>query len=428
LALASKALQLDPKDKEAQIVQLSLILEKNLKEVGWSAFPTKVPTVYATAKASELPVLSDALKMAINDGKTDLAAIIAMALGEVTDRSALNQAGTLSTLVDALYAPGYRVQFAAAKALVLLAPTQPFPGSSRIVPTLARFVHTQSLPRALVIDSNSNRGSQLAGWLINLGYDADLEPTGNQGFRAAAERANVSLALISFDLFTGWSLNDTLANFKADSRTAALPLAIYGPLDLTIRRADLARYYPSLRFLVQPADAQMLQWQLKDLPAPLPPEELATYAKEAIALLAQIAQGSGSLLAMDLTLVEPAVADALHQPETSYLAASVLGAIPSPDAQRSLAVLTLDPSQPAVLRNQSAAQLTQNIKRFGPLLGAGQEAQLATALKEEADPTVRASLLSVSRAFLLGPPTNTARQPVPVPTRSPAIHSPAPRS
>ena len=38
----------------------------------------------------------------------------------------------------------------------------------------------QALPRAVVIDSNPNRGSQLAGFLINLGYDSELELTGSQ--------------------------------------------------------------------------------------------------------------------------------------------------------------------------------------------------------------------------------------------------------
>ena len=119
----------------------------------------------------------------------------------MTDRTALAGTGRPHPLVDALYAPGRRVQFAAAKALVTLAPTQPFPGSSRVVPTLARFVINQALPRAVVIDGNPNRGSQLAGFLINLGYDSELELTGNQGFRAAAESADVELILISYDLF-----------------------------------------------------------------------------------------------------------------------------------------------------------------------------------------------------------------------------------
>ena len=87
-----------------------------------------------------------------------------------------------------------------------LAPTRPFPGSSRVVPTLARFVINQALPRAVVIDGNPTRGSQLAGFLVTLGYDSELELTGRQGFLAAAEAADVELILVSFDLFTdGWA-------------------------------------------------------------------------------------------------------------------------------------------------------------------------------------------------------------------------------
>ena len=87
-----------------------------------------------------------------------------------------------------------------------LAPTAAIPGSSRIVPTLARFVINQALPRAVVIDSNPTRGSQLAGFLISLGYDSELELSGAKGFLAAAESADVELILISFDLFgAGWS-------------------------------------------------------------------------------------------------------------------------------------------------------------------------------------------------------------------------------
>ena len=160
------------------------------------------------------------LKTAILDRKAELAATAATALGQVIDKSALTATGRPHPLVDALYAPQRHVQFAAAKALVLLGPVSPFPGSSRVVPTLARFVTNQALPRAVVIDSNPTRGSQLAGLLITLGYDSELA-SGSKGFCAAAESADIELILISFDLFhSGWGLNDTLANLEADSRTA----------------------------------------------------------------------------------------------------------------------------------------------------------------------------------------------------------------
>ena len=231
------------------------------------------------------------------------------ALAHVTDRSTLSTTGRLHPLVTALYAPGRRVQFAAAKALVTLAPSQPFPGSSRVVPTLTRFVGNQELPRAVVIDSNPNRGSQLAGFLLNLGYDPELELTGNQGFLAAAESANIELILISYDLFQeGWGLKDTLANLGADGRTAAIPVFIYGPRDVQFKRPSLEQDYPGIRFLVQPVDAATLQRQLTRLPTPLSAAERTNYAREATSLLAQIArEGQGPLLA-DLTAAVPALA------------------------------------------------------------------------------------------------------------------------
>ena len=122
-----------------------------------------------------------------------------------------------------------------------MASTQSFPGASRVVPTLARFLSHQTLPRAVVIDANPNRGSQLAGFLIELGYDSELEA--NRQSRICGGRfsaADVEVILISYDLFgQGWALRDTVANLRADSRTAAIPIYIYGPLNVQYMRPNL---------------------------------------------------------------------------------------------------------------------------------------------------------------------------------------------
>ena len=240
LRLIRQALRLDPSNRDAQVAYLSLALEKDVEKAGFTHFPAKDDATFKAATASGPSILAEVLKTAIADGKTDLAAAATIALAQVTDRGMLSATSRPHPLVDALYAPARRVQFTAAKALVNLAPTTPFPGSSRIVPTLARFAINQTSPRAVVIDRNPNRGSQLAGFLINLGYDSELELTGTRGFAAAAESADVELILISHDLFgTGWGLQDTLANLGADSRTRAIPIFIYGLLDVQYKRPNL---------------------------------------------------------------------------------------------------------------------------------------------------------------------------------------------
>jgi len=430
LRFAQEALRLRPNDREAQVVQLSLALEKAVERVGFTSFPAQDQATFTAAITSGPSILGEVLKTAVADGKTDLAAVAAMALARVTDRAALSGTGRPHPLVDALYAPGRRTQFAAAKAIITLAPTQPFPGSSRVVPALGRFVLNQALPRAVVIDGNPNRGSHLAGFLTNLGYDSELELTGNQGFLAAAESADVELILISYDLFReGWGLNDTLANLKADARTAAIPVFIYGPLDVKIKRPNLEYDYPGIKFLVQPVDADTLQRQLKVLPAELSEAERTGYAREATVLLAQIARERKGPLAVDLTAAEPVLTVALGRAETASTAATALSDIPDPDAQRSLAGLVLDPSRDPALRKETATQLVRSIRRFGRLITAGQEAQLVTAIREETDPDVGVDLTTILRT--LGPVpqaglTRPPRAPVPAGSQTPIQMPPAP--
>ena len=422
LRLVQQALRLDPNNHEAQVAQISLTLDKAIKRVGLSAFPTKDPASFDLAKASGPIILSEVLKTAVADGKTELAAMAATALGQVIDRAALTATGRPHPLVDALYAPGRRIQFAAARAIADLAPTEPFPGSSRVVPTLARFMINQALPRAVVIDSNPTRGSQLAGFLISLGYDSELESSGANGFRAAAESVDVELILISYDLFrTGWGLNDTLTNLGADSRTATIPVFIYGPLDVQYKRPNLDHDYPGIKFLVQPVNAEMLLLQLKGLPARLSKAERTGYAIEAVTILARIATERKGPLTADLTAVEPVLALALNAVQTAPAAVTALGDVPNPDAQRSLADLVFDPSQAPAIRKQCASELVRSIRRFGRLITADQEAKLAMAIREETDPEARADLLTILRALIPTPQVRLPKPPTPaIPAESSA--------
>jgi len=400
LRLAKDALRLSPGDRSAQIIQLSLTLEKAIERVGFTSFPAQDQATFSAAKEAGPSLLTDVLKAAIADRKTDLAAVVASALGSVIDRKALSATGRPHALVDAIYAPGRRLQFAAAKAVVKLAPTEKFPGSSRVVSTLARFLPNQVLPRAIVIDANPNRGSQLAGFLINLGYDSELEVTGKQGFVAANTAADVELILISYDLFgRGWALNDTLANLKADSRTAAIPIFIYGPLNFQFRHPNLELDYPGIRYLVQPVATAMLKRQIKDMPLALGRAERAGYAREATDLLAQIGKARNGPMAANLSLAEPALSAALFDAQTGRAAATVLGDVPDPSAQRSLADLILDPSRPVGLRKDSIGELVRSIRQFGPLVTAAQEARLASMVREEGDSELGTALETVIRTL-----------------------------
>jgi len=409
LRFAREALRLDPKDRSAQVAQLSLALEKAVERVEPDAVAVQAPATFAAATAAGPSLLGEVLETAIADGKTNLAAVAALALAKVTDRTALASGGRLHPLVRALTAPGRRVQFAAARSLVELAPDRPFPGSSLVAPVLARFIMNRPQPRAVVIDGNANRGGVIAGLLMNLGYHHVQEQTGSEGFLAAAEAADVELVLVSYDLFYGaWKLTDTLANLQADARTAGIPVFVYGPYDLRLKRPNLERDFPGIRWLVPPADAAMLEAQLKGRPSVLTEAERIRYAREAAALLARIAADHKGPLGTDLGSVEPALSLALNSPETARSAAAALAELPDPDAQRSLLDLVLDPSRPPQLRSEAAALLVRSIRRFKPLITGRQEVRLANALDEEIDPGIRSGMAAILATMKPTAPSSAA--------------------
>jgi HEAT repeat protein len=415
LKLARAALAADPKDRAAQAVFLSLALEKAIERTGFDKFPAgDSSNTFDSAVAAGPAVLGDVLRTAIADGKDDLAAAAATALGKVTDIKALAVNGNVNPLVAALSARGRRTRFAAARALVMLDPRKPFAGSSRVVPVLAQFVATSATPRAVVIDGNHARGSQIAGFLQQLGYDPVLASTGDEGFKAASRSADTELVILDIHMILGnWRLHDTIANLRADARTAGLPIYVVGPL---ARQTDLAglmfERFPGVKFLVTPSDAQNLDRQLGfggSRPQPISTEERTGYAREAASLLAQVASHPHSPFEPDLARIEPELALALNSPETSLSASAALSDVPDPEAQRGLADTLIDPGKPIELRTSVAARLSKSIQRFGPLVTAEQERQLLSAYEQEADPTLRTALAAVIGALRPKSTTTGAR-------------------
>jgi HEAT repeat protein len=393
LRAAAEALAIDPTDVEAKVAQLSLGLDRD-------------PAAWRSAALESGPaILGKVLRRAIADKRSDLAATVVPILGEVSHREALLIKGRPSPLFDALIAPDRRVQFAAAEALLKLDPHDRFPGSSRLVPTLARFVPALTNPQAVVVDGNAERASQVTGYLRGLGFDARAVATGAQGFTQAAESADVELIVVDPNFINdAWKLPDLLGNLKADPRTSGIPVFLVGPLDLRNQLASSLDSFPEAQFLVTPAETQLLKGQLDRGFAslgvrPFSPEERADYAKRAATLLARIARSPASPFQADLPLAEPALSLALNGTTTPIEAASALGDVPGTDAQRSLADVAFDPSKPTTVRLATVGQLARNIRRFGPRLASAQERRLVEELGQEADPSLKEALAAVAGAL-----------------------------
>ncbi len=398
--LARAALALNPGDLDAQVALVGLNLEAAASASGGASKVAATDPAFTTALSTGALVLGRVARQANADRKPEVAALAVNALGQVTNRDAITTDRRPHPLVEALAAPDRRVQFAAARALVLLDPAKAFPGSSRVVPTLARFVASGPQPRAVIIDGNLPRGSQFAGFLKTLGYEPMVAATGDQGFRLAARAADVELIFVDPHMVQGaWRLDDVLANLRAEPATAGLPIYVYGGLALELTLADLLKRYPDVKFIVQPTSPERLESMLGGRPSALTDAERAAYAREAAALLARVASRAGGPFTPDLERVEPALTLALQSPETSVAASAALSEVPSADAQRGLADLLLDPSRSNQARVDVAGKLSRSIQRFGPLVSADQEARLLTELAGADDLKLRNSLAAVVGAL-----------------------------
>lgn len=398
--LAGQALLLEPKNRRAQVVRLGFLLERAVDRVGYANFPAKDQATYAEVLAAGPEVLGDLLRGAIATDRPTLAAATAEALGKVADPALAAQGGRPHPLVEALSAPGRRLQLAAARAIVDLGPSSPFPGSSRVVPTLARFLLNGEKPRAVVVDGNPARAAQVAGALRGLGYEADAETTGEAGFRAATQSADVELVLAAHDNAAGsWDVQDVLSTFRSDARTSLLPLFIYGPKDLEYRRPNLIAGYPGVKFIVHTDDPAALERQIGGRPSRLSDEERISQAKQAAETLATIAARPRSLFAPDLAAVGETLSGAIGLHDVEGHVAATLADVPSPRAQRALADAILDASRDVALRRDGARRLARSLQRFGPLLAADQEVKLAEAYAAEDDPELHTGLGAVLGAL-----------------------------
>ena len=399
---AQEALALDPSDLTAQANLLALALDHD---------PNGAT---AQALASGPAALAQVLRTAIADGRSDLATNAATLLGRVVDRDDLATGG-VNPLVEALSAPDRRVQFAAAEAIIRLDPRRGFVGASRVVPILRRFLGTQGLARALVVDGNPVRAAQSSGFLRTLGYDAQVAATGAEGFTLAAGSADVELILTEPNFVNdSWTLTDFLGNLKADGRTAGIPVVIVGPLGSREQIAASLESFPGARFAVTPTETNLFAAQIDRIiralgVRALTPAERTDYAKRAAGLLATIARRPGSPFEPDLAGATPALGVEINSSVAPDDAAAVLGDIPGQTAQRILADALLDTSRPAAGRLGAANSLARSIRRFGRGVAAEQETRLAAELNAEADPALRNALAAVIGALRPTPDASGSR-------------------
>jgi hypothetical protein len=353
--------------------------------------------------------LNDALMRSIRDQNAAVAYKLTASLQDIIGPSNMTSSGA-EPVVQALFFPNQQVRFEAAFALAESLPTQPFPGSDRVVPLL---VGALSQTGHLNIILVAPAGDQLNT------LRADLQKAGGSvvGASDPTEAANAAASLPSIDAIVISEDSDVGRMIDLRQTTAQLQTA---PV-LVLTRSALSPYAaraatdPMLSVALMPGkdgSPDELKADLTQalshtgLPA-MTPDQATAYAKRAAQLLANLAICRGQIL--DLAPAESGVLAALGdpRPDIAEAAGRVLAMLNTPTAQTGVAVRALDDRTPADVRVSLFKSLAMNAKFFGNHLGPVRVSQLEKTVAEEKNADVRGAAAEARGALNL--PASQAR-------------------
>ncbi|MCH2202914.1 MAG: hypothetical protein MK102_13155 [Fuerstiella sp.] len=167
-----------------------------------------------------------------------------------------------------MYLPDAVVRVKAASELLKL--NRPVRGISYAQKVIRVAANGSTDPEAVVIDSRQDVATLAMFLLDDQGYQAARTSTGQAGFEQATRQLNCELILVHSNCLR-WSLSQTVANVRADSRTARTPIAIYGPSRDEPSVRALQQRYPGISYLPGPLSEINFVDELRrnDVPVPL---------------------------------------------------------------------------------------------------------------------------------------------------------------
>ncbi|WP_169973073.1 HEAT repeat domain-containing protein [Tautonia rosea] len=253
LRFAEAAHAIAPDDPEADAILTTFQVREVLRQRDPAelSVPGELPEDLASELLGLGPnALADALRLALQSKKYEAAPALITALA-MSGNAEMLAADPPSPIVQALSAPDRRVQLAAARAIVTLDPARPFPGSSRVVPSLARSLDsTLAQPQIVVVSGSTSTLTTLASSLRDRGFEPITASSAEEGFLRAAESAGVDAVIVDPAFLRGpRDARDLLIDLRADARTARLPVLLTLPIDpaRALARAEEYQFFQSER-------------------------------------------------------------------------------------------------------------------------------------------------------------------------------------
>jgi CheY-like chemotaxis protein len=431
LRFARQALDLDPGYEPAQLVFVTLALDRAYQDVD-QPLSKAAPRVKEMLATINPDLLVTALQRALNERRLPVILGTIRALGDLVEvRAARPRGQGMPVLARALYYPDRRVQFAAADALLRIPGAQDSQASARVVAVLGRLCGADSVQKVLIADFDRDRAEMVAQLVKETGYEPVAVQTGREAMYRLRQAADIDCILID-QAIPDPEITYLLSQLRADADLGLLPVFILvqadregglpSPLE-EVRLRRLAERYPHVWTMSAPNPAQIR----RELPArirealgrPLSDDERKNQASQSILWLAKMA--AGELPGYDVGPVEPAVRRLLRSDDEALAsrAIEIMGRLRGPGPQRELAAAVLDANRPAAQRARAAEELVRNLQVQGQLLLPPQVAALQALAQSVGEPELKATLPLVVGALRPDPrqtgETLKKFAPVPVP-------------
>jgi HEAT repeat protein len=317
--------------------------------------------------------VEDALTYAMETRRHVAATAAAELLGRLGDPGLLQSSGGRPRpLVLALLHSDRRLRMAAAEAILQIDPQSAYAGSSYVTDALGYFIGTVGTRRALVVHPRLENSQTLVGLLLELGFEADSASTGREAFRLAARHPDYEFALIS-DAVDRPSAAETIQMFRKDPRTGKLVIGLMGRQDTLQAAESFAETDDLVLAFPQPLDQAGLTFQAGRL-LRLAGQDLVTYEER----LDQAARAMKHLLRLteqptvydfyDFHRLTAALEAALASAPLAAQAATLLGRLGSPEAQRALVTVASQHGRPLADRRAAADAFADAVQTRGLLL------------------------------------------------------------
>jgi len=398
--LARQALALAPKNTSLQALFVGFALADAVKQSGGQLpLPVGPGTAHNLALVAGPDVVSQSLTQALRFHNRESALGSIHAMSQIGTRNQLRLTdGQRSPIQSALSYPDRRIQLVAAAAILQLDPETPFAGSSRVVHILGRALQDEGVDTCLVVDGNSERGQRMGRLIAQNDFTLRMDATGRDAFRTASERTDIELIALHMNV-ARWPLSQTIANLRADARTASIPIVIYGPQEMRGRLNALLRRDERLGWLPDSQTAENLSGNLKrfldQAQGPqLTAEERAQQRATAAYWLAHIANRNRNRV-FDIRPVQGALFTASNDVHLVDNALTALASVPTAATQNRFHELAVEATREPAVRESAAIQLAFHIQRFGLLLNNAKVAQLHNAWQTADSPQVATALASV---------------------------------